>query len=101
MDKNIYIFLQKIPKGKVVSYKQIWELFSIHPRTVAKILSRNINQDTYPCYKVVNSNWKINWYNLWVENKINKLKSDWIIIKNWKIDSKYFWNIPNEKTSLN
>lgn len=93
MDKKIYLLLQKIPKGKVISYKQIWVKFCIHPRTVANILSKNQNQELFPCYKVINSNWNLWWYNLWLESKIVKLEKNWIEIKNMKIDKKYFWDI--------
>lgn len=90
MDK-IYSFLKSIPKWKVISYKAIWEYFSLHPRAIARILSQNQNQDIFPCYKVVNQNWKIWWYNLWENIKIERLLKDWIDIKNWKIDKSYFW----------
>lgn len=91
MIKNLlYDFLQTIPKWKVVSYKFLAEKFWTHPRTIARILAQNIDQDKYPCYKVVCSDGKISWYNLWVEQKISKLEKDWIIINNWKIDKKYF-----------
>jgi len=55
MKYYIYEFLRLIPSGKVVSYNFLAQLFCIHPRTVAKILSQNTDQDIYPCYKVVNS----------------------------------------------
>lgn len=93
MHNQIYKFLRKIPKDKVISYKQIWQIFGLHPRLVANILSRNQSQDIFPCYKVINSNWKIWWYNLWIETKIKKLQRDWIEVKNNKVSTKYFWEI--------
>lgn len=92
MKEDILEFLTKIPEWKVVSYKYLWDKFKLHPRHIALILSSNINQEIFPCYKVVNSSWKIGWYNLWIEEKIIKLEKDWIKIKNWKIDKKYFLN---------
>ncbi|EKD66630.1 MAG: Methylated-DNA-[protein]-cysteine S-methyltransferase DNA binding protein [uncultured bacterium (gcode 4)] len=91
MNQKIYDFLQKIPVWKVVSYKIIGGKFGIHPRQVARILSENKDTEIYPCYKVVNNNWKLGGYNLWVWEKIRKLEKDGIkIINNW-ISKKYFW----------
>ncbi|EKE27490.1 MAG: Methylated-DNA-[protein]-cysteine S-methyltransferase DNA binding protein [uncultured bacterium (gcode 4)] len=93
MKEEIYIFLASIPAWKIVSYKIIWERFGIHPRYVARIMASNKNPDIYPCYKVINADWKIWWYNLWVEEKIRRLEKDRIEIIDWKIGSSYFWNL--------
>lgn len=90
MKKLLLQFLKIIPSSKVISYKQLWDIFWLHPRTVAKILSSNNKQNIYPCYKVVNSNWKIGWYNLWIEEKIKLLKKDWIIFDK-TIPKHHFW----------
>jgi len=94
--QHLLNFLTLIPQDKVMSYKQLWEIFWIHPRKVAKILAQNIQQDKYPCYKIINSNQEISWYNLGVEEKIKKLEKDWFIIENNKIlkhtsNNEIFW----------
>lgn len=54
---KVYNYLLSIPKGKVVTYKQIAEYLG-NPklsRVVGNILHKNPNENKYPCYKVVNS----------------------------------------------
>lgn len=87
---QIYKFLQTIPQWKVISYKSIADKFDIHPRYLGKIMNQNKDPKKYPCYKVVRSDWSLWWYNWWSDNKIKKLKSDWIQIMNNKIDKTYF-----------
>jgi len=84
-------YLKTIPKSKVTTYKNIALKFWIHPRAVASIMRWNKFPEIYPCYKVISSSWKISWYNTerWVEEKVEKLKCDWIEIINWKIDKKF------------
>ena len=57
MKEKVYNYLLTIPKGKVVTYKQIAEYLgnSKLSRIVGNILHRNPNEKKYPCYKVVNS----------------------------------------------
>lgn len=91
--QEILSFLQKIPKWKVSTYKLIWEKFWVHPRAVAQIMRYNKDPIKFPCYKVIAHSWKISWYstNWWIQEKIEKLKNDWIEIKNWKIEKFYFY----------
>jgi 2'-5' RNA ligase/alkylated DNA nucleotide flippase Atl1 len=78
---HIYPFLNLIPKNKLLSYKTLGQIFWLHPRAVAKILSENTETEKHPCYKVIHSNWEIGWYNKWIEEKIKRLEKDWFIIK--------------------
>ncbi len=91
--KEVLIFLKTIPKWKVSTYKLIWEKFSLHPRAIAQIMKNNKNPLEYPCYKVISHSWKISWYSgdWWIEEKIKKLKNDWIKIINGKIDEFYYY----------
>ena len=68
-----------------MSYKQLWEIFGIHPRKVAQILKQNTESEKYPCYKVINSSREFGGYNQGVEKKIEKLENDGFIIENSKI----------------
>ena len=81
----IYEFLLTIPKGKVITYKALSKKFSLHPRTIAKILSKNKYPDKYPCYKVVYSSGHVGGYILGVEEKIKRLEREGIKVKNYKI----------------
>lgn len=91
MKEKILNYLLTIPKGKVTTYKNIAKIFWVHPRMVSQTMRYNKNPEIFPCYKVIASNWKISWYNTlgWVEEKIEKLKNDWIVIENWVIDQKF------------
>ena len=54
---EVYEYLLTIPKGKVVTYKQIAEYLGNKglARVVGSILHKNPDGDKYPCYKVLNS----------------------------------------------
>ena len=56
-EKNDLVFktLQKVPKGKVISYKDLGLSCSAHPRLIGKILHGNTNPSKYPCHRVVRS----------------------------------------------
>jgi O-6-methylguanine DNA methyltransferase len=90
--QDIYIFLQTIPHGKVVSYKTIADKFHIHPRTVGIIMRKNMYPDIYPCYKVLASDGSLRGYT-WggAKEKIRRLQKDWIKVIGDKIDKKYFY----------
>lgn len=57
LSKNVYEYLTTIPKGKVVTYKQIAEGLGNKglARAVGNILHKNPDEHKYPCYKVLNS----------------------------------------------
>lgn len=52
MHKAIYL-LKDIPKGKVVSYKELARASGTSPRAVGRIVAGNEYPHEYPCYKVV------------------------------------------------
>ena len=54
---KVYDYLTTIPKGKVVTYKQIGEYLGNKglARAVGNILHKNTDGNKYPCYKVLNS----------------------------------------------
>lgn len=57
LKNKIYEYLTTIPKGKVVTYKQVAEYLGNKglARYVGNALHKNPNGDKYPCYKVLNS----------------------------------------------
>ena len=57
MKEKIFEYLTLVPKGKVVTYKQIAEYLGNRylARYVGNMLHENPDGDKYPCYKVVNS----------------------------------------------
>lgn len=89
--KKMQKLLLKIPKGKVTTYKEIAKNLGIHPRAAGRLLNKNPDGDTYPCYKVVYSSGGIGGYGGNVKEKIRRLKKDGIEIKKGKINKKFFF----------
>lgn len=92
--ESVYRFLLTIPHGQVVTYRQIAILLD-HPnaaRAVGNALHRNPDGDTYPCYKVVDSNGQLASNFAFGGQDVQRqlLESEGIIVKNGRVDlSKY------------
>ena len=90
MEEEVYDFLRKIPKGKVVTYGQIAEYLGNKnlARVVGNILHNNPDEDTFPCYKVVDSkgNLSKNFAFGGIEKQKEKLEKDGITVMNNKVD---------------
>lgn len=90
------LLLRKIPRGYVVSYKELARTSNTSPRAVGQILRRNPRADICPCYRVVKSSGEIGGFSgksegRKIREKVAMLENDGIAIKNNKIDKKYFW----------
>lgn len=85
--KNVLELLRRIPQGKITTYKELSLIAGMHPRAVAMILKYNDDPIKYPCYKVVHANGEVGGYTApgGVRTKIDKLKSDGIIIRKNKV----------------
>ncbi len=81
--------VSKIPRGKVLTYKQIADKFKTSPRAVAKILSLNTRPIKIPCHRVIRSDGKIGGYTFKgkfkPKIKIKLLRKEGIKIKKGKI----------------
>ncbi len=88
------LLLKKIPKGKVVSYKELARKCNTSPRAIGRIMANNMDPLGCPCYKVVGNNGKLVGYSGkgGIKGKIKLLKQDGIEIRNDKIDKKYFYS---------
>jgi len=86
LQQLVYKEIKKIPKGKTKSYKEIAEKLKTSPRTIAKILSKNIHPIKIPCHRVIRSDGKIGGYTFKgkfnPKMKIRLLKKEGIKIKN-------------------
>ena len=90
MKDKVYSYLLTIPKGKVVTYKQIAEYLG-NPklaRVVGNILHNNPSEEKYPCYKVVNSKGQLSFNFAFggIEKQKEKLESEGIKVVNYKVD---------------
>ncbi len=89
--KKVFELLKKIPKGKVVSYKEISEKLKLNPREVGRILSKNEDLEKYKCFKVVRSDGGVGGYKKGVKEKIRRLKKEGIEVKNGKVSLRSFF----------
>ena len=69
--------VSKIPKGSVLTYKQVAQKAGSPNafRAVGTILSKNYDKNI-PCHRVIGSDGKMHGYNRGVENKIKILKKE-------------------------
>ncbi len=94
--KKVYEYLTIIPRGKVVTYKQVAEYLGNKglARVVGNILHQNPDGDKYPCYKVLNSKGELASNFVFGGKNIQKerLERDGIEVINEKVDmKKYQW----------
>lgn len=93
VERKVLLFLKKIPKGKVATYKSIGDRFKLHPRVVGLIMSRNKHPELYPCFKVVMSNGELGGYSSrsGARNKAELLRRDGIRFKRRINLKRYLW----------
>lgn len=94
MKQKVYDYLLTIPKGKVVTYKEIAEYLG-NPklcRVVGNILHHNPDENKYPCYKVVSSKGMLssNFAFGKVEGQKMKLQQEGIEVINNSVDLKKY-----------
>jgi len=75
--KRIYEIVKLIPKGKVLSYKEVARLTGSPKawRAVGNILNKNYDPKI-PCHRVIRSDGKIGEYNRGVKSKILLLRQE-------------------------
>ena len=88
--KKIYQIVRKIPKGKVLSYKDVARKAG-QPRAwraVGNILNKNQNSKI-PCHRIIKSDSKVGGYSRGTKKKIALLKKEKVIINSYgKITSR-------------
>lgn len=83
---KIYKIVRNIPKGKVMTYKQV-AVLARKPRAyraVGNVLNKNYNPEI-PCHRVIRSDGKVGGYNKGKDKKIILLKSEGVVIRNHKV----------------
>lgn len=75
--QKVYKVVKKIPKGKVLTYKEVAKRVGNEKasRAVGNILNKNFDKEI-PCHRVVRSDGKVGGYNRGFKNKIKILKSE-------------------------
>lgn len=79
--EKVYAVVKKIPKGKVLTYKEVAKLAGSPGafRAVGNILNKNYDPKI-PCHRVVRSDGQTGGYNRGGQNKIKILKKEGIKI---------------------
>lgn len=89
--QDILEYLIWIPRGKVMTYKTLADVFWVHPRKVAMTMKYNEHPWVFPCYKVIAHSWKVSGYNAWEwqKTKILMLEAEGIEVINGKVDKRF------------
>ena len=94
MKEEVYRFLTRIPKGKVVTYGQIAESLGNKnlARAVGNILHKNPDPVKFLCYKVVNATGKLSSRFAFggTEGQKARLKEDGVEVVGDRVDLKRF-----------
>ena len=79
--EKVYKIVSRIPKGKILTYKQVAALAG-NPgasRAVGNILSKNYDPKI-PCHRVIRTDGKMGGYNRGIKNKLSILKKEGAVI---------------------
>ena len=86
-NEKCYALLQKIPQGKVTTYKEIAKALNTKAyRAVGNAMAKNDKLMVIPCHRVVKSNGEIGNYRLGVTQKKNLLEKEGLVIKNNRVE---------------
>ena len=82
-----YFLVRQIPPGRVSTYGAVAKALGNpgYSRAVGKMMNKNPDADTMPCFKIVNSDGSLGGFGLGINDKIRRLKEDGIRVKNGKI----------------
>lgn len=80
--QKVLTIVKKIPKGKVMTYKEV--ALKLGNRNLARAVGQALKRNPYPivipCHRVIRSDGKIGGYALGVDKKKRLLKKEGIII---------------------
>jgi O-6-methylguanine DNA methyltransferase len=84
--RKVFEVVKKIPRGRVLTYKEVAKLAGSPRawRAVGNILNKNFDPKI-PCHRVIRSNGRVGGYNQGIKKKIALLKKEGIKIKRGKI----------------
>ena len=86
-DEKCYQLLQRVPKGRVTTYKELAEAVGIRAyRAVGQAMNRNPRLIKVPCHRVVCKNGEIGGYALGVEKKIELLQKEGVLVKGNRVE---------------
>lgn len=91
-EKEVLKVVRRIPRGRVVTYRDVASAAG-RPRAwraVGRILNRNPTPVVIPCHRVVKSDGGLGGYKLGMHKKLELLLSEGIEVKKGRIDLKKF-----------
>jgi methylated-DNA-[protein]-cysteine S-methyltransferase len=88
--------LRKIPRGKVVTYKELARVCSTSPRAIGRIMANNDDPVLYPCYKVVSVKGELCGYSGHggLVQKRKLLENDGVVFQQGKVSPTSFYQFP-------
>lgn len=90
-NEKCYEVLRKVPKGKVVTYKDIANKLNTRAyRAVGNAMNKNRDIPNTPCHRVVGSDGKLTGYALGLNKKREILRKEGIEINNDRVDLKKY-----------
>ena len=83
---KVYKIVRKIPKGKVMAYKEVAKKAGspLAWRAVGNILNKS---SRIPCHRVIKSDGKVGGYNKGTKRKTSLLKKESVTIRNKRVVS--------------
>ncbi len=90
---KVYELTEKVPKGKVTTYKIIAEKLGTKAyRAVGNALNKNPYSPKVPCHRVIKSNGEIGGFAQGTKKKTNMLRKEGIEVTNNKIEKKFIFS---------
>lgn len=85
--KKVYEIVKRIPRGKVLSYREVAGLAGYPKawRAVGNALNKNPNLKTIPCHRVIKANGRIGGYRYGTKRRASLLKKEGVIIKKRRV----------------
>lgn len=82
--------LRRIPRSRVVTYKEMARACKTSPRVIGRIMAQNKDPIRYPCYKVVASNGSLCGYSArgGMTQKRTLLKAEGVTFRRGRVDLK-------------
>lgn len=89
--RQILSLVAKIPSGQIATYGQLASLAGqpTYWRQVGWLLSQNKNPQI-PCHRVIRSNGRVGGYNRGTVEKMRRLRKEGVMVKNVRVDLKFF-----------
>lgn len=85
-DERCYALLERIPKGRVTTYKLLAQALGTRAyRAVGNAMGRNPNLVSVPCHRVVKSDGSVGGYAQGTGKKIEMLRSEGIEIEKGRV----------------